>query len=211
MLGSITSFPWCIKLFYGILADNVPIFGSRRRMYIFINGIVSFFFLTFLVPGWMTNNIAIVVFLTIIQFNGAFINVIIEALMVQQSRRDPKNGSANLNSFSYLFVSIGGIVGALLAAYMTQFMTPRISFAICSLLGLLIAFLGITMNKEIEGSSVAVVQHRTFWQELKHNFGQLYEAIKIPQIHRTIIYFFLCGLLVPSFSDVNYYFQLNVV
>lgn len=90
-------------------------------------------------------------------------------------------------------------------------MTPRISFAICSLLGLLIAFLGITMNKEIEGSSVAVVQHRTFWQELKHNFGQLYEAIKIPQIHRTIIYFFLCGLLVPSFSDVNYYFQLNVV
>ena len=35
--------------------------------------------------------------------------------------------------------------------------------------------------------------------------------MKIPVIYRTIGYFLLCGLVVPSFSDINYYFVLNVV
>lgn len=35
--------------------------------------------------------------------------------------------------------------------------------------------------------------------------------MKIPVIYRTIAYFLLCGLAVPSFGDINYYFVLNVV
>ena len=80
------------------------------------------------------------------------------------------NGSANLNSFNYFFVSIGGICGALLAAFLTEYMTPRVSFAVCSVMGLFIASLGIRMNKEVEGVSIQVAQSRTFGQELKHNF-----------------------------------------
>ena len=82
MLGSITSFPWCIKILYGLIADNVPICGSRRRVYICINALMSFFFLILLVPSQMMNKYIIVTFLAIIQLNGAFINVIVEALMV---------------------------------------------------------------------------------------------------------------------------------
>ena len=39
--SSIISFPWCIKLFYGLLSDNLPIFGSKRRSYLILNGILG--------------------------------------------------------------------------------------------------------------------------------------------------------------------------
>ena len=65
---------------------------------------------------------------------------------------------------------MGGIIGALLAAFLTEYMSPRISFGICSFMGLLIASLGMRMNKSVEGASLDVVSNRTFRQELGHNF-----------------------------------------
>ena len=41
-------------------------------------------------------------------------------------------------------------------------MTPRVSFGICSFMGLLIAFLGMRMNKEVEGAGARIVESRTF-------------------------------------------------
>lgn len=36
-------------------------------------------------------------------------------------------------------------------------------------------------------------------------------ATKSPEIYRTLLYFLLCGALVPTFGDINYYFQINVI
>ena len=30
-LSSIAGFPWSVKILYGIVSDNVPIFGSKRK------------------------------------------------------------------------------------------------------------------------------------------------------------------------------------
>ena len=37
------------------------------------------------------------------------------------------------------------------------------------------------------------------------------EAMRIPQIQRVLLFFVICGLASPSFSDIGYYFSLNVV
>ena len=39
---SLIHFPWTIKLIYGLLSDNVPIFGYKRKSYIIIMGILQF-------------------------------------------------------------------------------------------------------------------------------------------------------------------------
>lgn len=39
-LHSIGGFPWSIKLVYGLLSDNVPIFGSKRRSYVIMMGLL---------------------------------------------------------------------------------------------------------------------------------------------------------------------------
>ena len=36
ILSSVISFPWSIKIVYGLISDNLPIFGSRRRSYLVI-------------------------------------------------------------------------------------------------------------------------------------------------------------------------------
>lgn len=150
VLTSIINFPWCIKLFYGLIADNVPIFGSKRRAYVSINGIVSCLCLIPLIPEYVMNKYVITGMLCLFAMNVAFTDVIIDALMVQEARKDPKYGSQDLNSYSYIWLAIGGIVGSLMAAYLTEYMNPHISFFICACIGLLIVVFGMGMNKSVD-------------------------------------------------------------
>ena len=46
---------------------------------------------------------------------------------------------------------------------------------------------------------------------MKTNLKEIKEAVKIPSIYRTIAFFLIGSILVPSFSDISYYFLLNVV
>ena len=119
VLSSIVNFPWSLKVFYGLFADNVPICGSKRRIYIAINGLFQFVFLLPLIPSWIQNKYIITFFLTIYASNVAFNDAIIDALMVMQARRDHKHGSEDLNSYSWLWLAVGGIVGSISAGYLT--------------------------------------------------------------------------------------------
>jgi hypothetical protein len=40
-LTGIIMLPWSIKIIYGFLSDNVPIFGSRRRSYLYIGALIQ--------------------------------------------------------------------------------------------------------------------------------------------------------------------------
>jgi hypothetical protein len=39
---SIIHIPWSLKIIYGLISDNVPIFGYRRKSYIVIMGLIQF-------------------------------------------------------------------------------------------------------------------------------------------------------------------------
>jgi Na+/melibiose symporter-like transporter len=84
------------------------------------------------------------------------------------------------------------------------------SFAICGLIGVVISGFGLKMNKEIDTEGQLrsdLPKKQEFWM----NMGRLKDALKTPSIYKTLLYFVLCGMLVPTFSDVNYFFQLNVL
>lgn len=150
VLTSIINFPWSVKLVYGMIADNVPIYGSKRRAYIALNGLLQCLFLIPLIPSWTYNKYIITLFLTLFAVNVSFNDSMIDALMVMQSRLDPKNGSQDLNSFSWVWLSVGGIVGSISAGFLTQYLNPHISFGICGAMGLVIGFMGLRMNKSID-------------------------------------------------------------
>ena len=40
LLTTIVFFPWVLKFFYGILSDGLPIFGSRKKSWIIIMGLL---------------------------------------------------------------------------------------------------------------------------------------------------------------------------
>ena len=40
-LASVIALPWCLKIFYGMISDNVAIFNSKRRSYLLIFSCIS--------------------------------------------------------------------------------------------------------------------------------------------------------------------------
>ena len=41
-LQAFTFLPWSIKIFYGLISDNIPLFGSRRKSYLLIMALLQF-------------------------------------------------------------------------------------------------------------------------------------------------------------------------
>jgi Na+/melibiose symporter-like transporter len=81
---------------------------------------------------------------------------------------------------------------------------------VCGLASLVIVIAGYYINPQVEENNIDKLDI-SIWQNLKKNSIEIKEAMKIPVIYRTIGFFLLTGLTVPTFSDINYYFVLNVV
>ena len=80
----------------------------------------------------------------------AFSDVIVDSLMVIQARRYPEDGSEDLNAFSWTCMSVGGIIGSVTAAFLTESYEPRYCFMFSSVMGLVIAFVAVRMNVSLE-------------------------------------------------------------
>jgi len=74
--------PWSFKLLYGLIADNFPIKGSRRKSYVILTGLLQFITLFLLAIGSLDNEIHIAILLFINSFAIAFTDVVMDAFMV---------------------------------------------------------------------------------------------------------------------------------
>lgn len=62
------------------------------------------------------------------------------------------------------------------------------------------------MNKDIDKDGNREVSSGPNRAEFRKNMQSIKKALMTPQIYKTLSYFMLCGLLVPRFSDVSYFF-----
>lgn len=78
-------------------------------------------------------------------------DVVVDGLMVVQSRNDPALGSEDLQTFCWALVGIGGTVGSLLGGYLTTYDSySKWCFAISAFIGVVIAISGYLMPKSAE-------------------------------------------------------------
>mmetsp|Transcript_13088 Transcript_13088/g.22089 ORF Transcript_13088/g.22089 Transcript_13088/m.22089 type:complete len:170 (+) Transcript_13088:55-564(+) len=87
-IQSFIAFPWSIKLLYGLVSDNVPILGSKRRSYVIVMGAFQFLSLLALYLFDIQNEKVIALLLFFSALSGAYLDVLVDALMVVQSRQD---------------------------------------------------------------------------------------------------------------------------
>lgn len=148
---SIIHIPWSIKIVYGLISDNVPIMGTRRKSYIVLMGIVQF---CSLVAIYFLNEtktaLSISILLTFSAMSEAFVNVVADAIMCIQARKDPEHGSQDLIALSWIATGFGGILGCGVGGVMTQYFHPKYSFLLYSFMGLIVAFNGLYLTKESE-------------------------------------------------------------
>ena len=149
-MQAFTFLPWSIKILYGLVSDNIPICGSRRKSYLIIAALIQFFSMIVLgLPNQDSIN-ATTWMLFLSNFSIAFSDVIVDSLMVIQARRYPEDGSEDLNTFSWTWMSIGGLVGSLVAAVMTENYEPRHCFSFSAIMGLVIAFFATRLSVGLE-------------------------------------------------------------
>ena len=146
-LQSIIGFPWSIKLFYGMFSDNVPIFGSKRKSYVVILGLLQFLSLLPMVIFEIESPKVVSGLLFLSSLSGAYLDVIVDALMVVQSRLDSEDGSEQLQSLSWGCMGAGGVFGSLIGAFITENYHPKWAFLLYSIPGLIVMILGLTLEK----------------------------------------------------------------
>ena len=121
-----------------------------------------------------------------VSVSGAFADVIADALMVIQARRDKAQGSQDLQSLAWMVTGFGAVVGGLVAAYMTEYLDPYWCFGYYSICGFAIIVSACCLNVELEtegdfdyevprteaGSQVSgpPVRRRRFCEEMRHNY-----------------------------------------
>lgn len=146
VLSSIIMLPWSFKILYGLISDNLPIYGSRRRSYCVILStlqLLSAFMMSFYTG---TNEVYAAVFLTMMSLSVAGMDVIVDSIMVIQSRKYPVNGSEELQTYSWLCLSFGGICGSLAAAVLTEHYHPNYSFLATALPALVLTVVSIRLT-----------------------------------------------------------------
>jgi MFS family permease len=119
VLSTFSGIPWSFKIFYGLISDNVPLFGSRRRSYLILLSILQVI-ATLSLAFYFGNNEKWAAFLLCcINLSVAAMDVIVDSIMVIQSRQYPEDGSEQLQAFSWNCLAFGGIVGSLAGGILT--------------------------------------------------------------------------------------------
>ena len=90
--------------------------------------------------------ITVLLFLT--NLTGAYLDVVVDALMVTSSRIDEDDGSETLQTLSWTALGVGGIFGSLLGGYLTENFHPTVSLLVYSFYGFVVMLLGFLLRSE---------------------------------------------------------------
>ena len=123
-VSSLTSLPWTCKPLYGFMSDAFPIFGYRRKPYIFLAGLfgcLSWVLMWCAVDGVWAGFTCMLIGSTAI----AVANVISEAMVVERSKGESQEFASHLQSVVWGACSVGSLIASFLSGWILKFMTDR--------------------------------------------------------------------------------------
>lgn len=138
-----------IKIVYGLISDNIAIAGSKRKSYLLLAACAQFLSMTLLVHNTDNNVTLATICLFMSSMAIAFSDVIVDALMVIQARRHP-DGAEDLQTMSWCSLSIGGLSGSIVAAFLTENYDPTLCFQVTAIFGLVIAVVAMMLDVSLE-------------------------------------------------------------
>ncbi|KAF1774378.1 Major facilitator superfamily domain [Phytophthora cactorum] len=191
--------PWGIKPLYGIISDSLPLFGYHRKSYMMLcSAMGAIATLTLAVPDLITTPVGAVLVLMLNSLSTAVIDVVIDARVVEMSRLDPKYGANDLQSVSWVSMSVGGVLGSFLSGPATHNLGVRGVFCFAAVGPLTILIFSSLMHE-----AKTTVSKRHWKTSAKRQLRQLKGAICTPVIWMCALWVFLSGAISPDTPNVS--------
>jgi MFS family permease len=165
---SITTVPWLIKPVYGLISDFVPLFGQRRKSYLFLSsGMAAAMGLILTLMGSYTYW-GVAIFFTLMGLGLAFTDVLTDALMVENGQRRGLTGP--FQAVQWGSISLASILVGIGGGWLAEHKFLSITFLIATAFPVITLAMTIFMIKE---PRVDVRDHhfRETWDALRGAIG----------------------------------------
>ncbi|KAL4087695.1 hypothetical protein PRIC1_013583 [Phytophthora ramorum] len=207
LLQTIMKAPWRVKPLYGILSDSLPLFGYHRKSYMMLCSVLGMAAtLTLAVPDLVTTPSMAVLLLMLQSLSIAFTDVVIDARTVEMSRLDPKHGASDLQSVSWITLSVGGMLGSFLSGPATHNLGVRGVFCLAAV-G---PFTNLVFSMFMEEAK-STLSKRQFVSSAKKQVRQLKDAVCTPVIWMCALWVFLSHAISPAYTQILFYFSTDVL
>lgn len=162
LLGSISIFPWSIKPLYGFFSDRQPIWGYRRKPYLFLAGLMGAAGY-FSMATWVHSFLTVAIALVISGLGFALADVIVDGIVAERSRSQKEAGK--LQSICRASIMLGALLVAYLSGILVEAIGPRNVFFVTGTLPILTSTLALVITEE--RSAFELFSLKDTWQKLK--------------------------------------------
>ena len=196
-LIAVSGLPWAIKPLYGVLCDAVPLFGTHRKGYLGVMGLLGtlgYALLALLPPTRFGCTAA----LFLCSLGSAFCDVVVDAMVAQGAKRESATAAGNLQSLAWSSYAIGNIFGALSGGVLYTIIGAR---AILGLFGALYAVTIILAFKLKEPPARPLS-----YEKMRGQARLLAETLRTAMVSKVVLYIFVMYAALPSVASGTFYF-----
>ncbi|KEP62002.1 UNVERIFIED_CONTAM: integral membrane protein, putative [Hammondia hammondi] len=190
--------PWTMKPLWAMMSDNLPLFGYRRKSYIFLGAFLCVCATVGmgLVGGvniWLASGLLLLYFL-----GSAICNVIGEALVVEAGRdASSEAGAAKTVSVFFAFRKLSFAVMSYLSGVLLDYMDKRYVFLVATALPLSVLI-----------ANFFLVEPATEEFAVREQFRRLISVVQQPALLHSTIFIFIM-MSTPSAGSSMFYFMTN--
>jgi folate/biopterin transporter len=204
-LTALASLPWLIKPVYGFLTDSLPLYGYRRRSWLFLAGLLG-------AGSWLSlatiaRTVPTVALASVLGAGSvAMSDVVADSLVVERVRGQPASRSGSLQALCWGSSAIGGLLSAYLSGSLLEVYTSRQIFAATAVLPLLTASLaGLIYEKPVKLGTLA-----EFSTIARDRTSSLFTALRNRSVFLPALFVFLWQST-PNADSAMFFFQTNVL
>ncbi|CAL9773835.1 unnamed protein product [Musa acuminata subsp. burmannicoides] len=210
VVTGLSSLPWLIKPVYGFISDSFPLFGYRRRSYLFLSGLLgalSWSLMAMFVDSKYSAGLCILLG----SLSVAFSDVVVDSMVVERARGESQSTSGSLQSLCWGSSAFGGIVSAYFSGSLVNKYGVRYVFGITAFLPLMTSAVAILVKEHASNATRGHNLSSTssgFLKSSKQSIFQLWAAIKQPDIFLPTLFIFLWQAT-PHSESAMFFFITN--
>lgn len=199
-LMGIAAIPWITKPVIGFLSDGKPIFGYRRRSYLFLSGILGA--IAWLSLATIVNNLTgAIIAILCTSLSVAISDVIVDSVVVERAKSESVAKLGSLQSVTWGFSAIGGLITAYFSGSLLQQFSNAQVFLITACFPLLVVGIaGLIIEKPVIEKEDII----NFPEQIK----QIWQTFKQKTILYPVIFVFLWQMT-PSADSAFFFFSTN--